>query len=381
MSLPRPNDVELKEQTVLQTSVSHDETIDMIDPKLERRLKWKLDLFILPLISSVYFFASMGRSDLGNAQVAGLSDELNLSPRDYANAATIFLVAYVVFQLPGTLLIKLIGPSRQFGAAMILWGSFTAITVVIKNHGELLAFRFLIGAAEAFVQGGVFYLSFWYKYSELATRGAVFYSMSTIAGAFNGLIAYAITKDLDGGFGYDEVQTQLFTVIVYVCGCIGVLFWSRVADITNARGLTLAASSVGAVAGYAMLIAVTARKARFAATCLVAFSMYPNIVLQLSWSAMSFAGYTRRGSSLAFFNIFSQLFSISGNQAYLDPPYYRKGNTASLVMAAVVIVVSLILRWYLGHLNEKKKQTQFSPQASEQRQKSVEELGDRHPGM
>lgn len=42
-----------------------------------------------------------------------------LSPRDYSNAATLLLVAYVVFQLPGTLLIKQIGPARQFAGAMI----------------------------------------------------------------------------------------------------------------------------------------------------------------------------------------------------------------------------------------------------------------------
>jgi hypothetical protein len=29
------------------------------DQMSERKLKWKLDLFILPLIASIYFFASM----------------------------------------------------------------------------------------------------------------------------------------------------------------------------------------------------------------------------------------------------------------------------------------------------------------------------------
>lgn len=45
-------------------------------------------------------------------------------------------------------------------------------------------------------------LSFWYQYRELATRGAIFYSMSTLAGAFNGLIAYGIEKDMDGLRGW-----------------------------------------------------------------------------------------------------------------------------------------------------------------------------------
>ena len=45
-------------------------------------------------------------------------------------------------------------------------------------------------------------LSFWYQYKELATRGSIFYSMTTIGGAFNGLIAYAITKNLNGTGGW-----------------------------------------------------------------------------------------------------------------------------------------------------------------------------------
>lgn len=86
----------------------------------------------------------------------------------------------------------------------------------------------------------------------------------------------------------------MFTVIVYACACIGILFWARVADRTNARGLTLAASTCGAIVGYAMLIAVEHERLRFAATCILAFSIHPNIVLQLSWTAMNFVGYTRR---------------------------------------------------------------------------------------
>lgn len=30
-----------------------------VDPKFARRVLWKLDLFILPLMASVYFFATM----------------------------------------------------------------------------------------------------------------------------------------------------------------------------------------------------------------------------------------------------------------------------------------------------------------------------------
>ncbi|PTB34781.1 hypothetical protein M441DRAFT_455889 [Trichoderma asperellum CBS 433.97] len=382
-----------------KTVTSHiDLQIDSIIGKKERqKLKWKLDLFVLPLISSVYFFGSMDRSDLANAQVAGLEDDLHLSPKDYSNASSIFLVSYVLFQLPGTLLIKKIGAPVQFSGAMLTWGVLTVLTMLVKSSGQLIAMRFLIGAAEAFVQGGAFYLSFWYEYQELATRAAIFFSTSTLAGAFNGLLSYGISKSLNGvngwrawqwifliegilpigfafivlaflpaspsevrygfserekdelvkrskrshnssevriqpkkilellrsihfwlftllycaslftitslsnflpalvrGFGYSSIGAQLFTVVVYGCACLGVLLFSRIADKTNARGLTVALSTVGGIVGYAILIGIENRDARFAATCIIAFCMYPKVVLVLSWAAMNFIGYTRR---------------------------------------------------------------------------------------
>jgi sugar phosphate permease len=45
-------------------------------------------------------------------------------------------------------------------------------------------------------------LSFWYTYRELATRGAIVFSTSALAGAFNGLISYAISSTLEGKNGW-----------------------------------------------------------------------------------------------------------------------------------------------------------------------------------
>ena len=49
-----------------------------------------------------------------------MDKELELSAQDYSNAATAFLVGYIIFQLPGTLLLKKIGAPLQFGGALIL---------------------------------------------------------------------------------------------------------------------------------------------------------------------------------------------------------------------------------------------------------------------
>ena len=157
------------------------------------------------------------------------------------------------------------------------------------------------------------------------------------------------------------------------------MFFGVIADKTNQRGLTLVAANCVSLLGYALLIGVTNNKARFAATCIIAFGLYSTIVLQLTWLAMVTAGYTNRGASLAFNNIFSQLFAMAGNQAYLDPPYYRTGNSAALGMIAGAIIMSLALRWYYSFLNEQKRRDQGKPENVELRLKSLDELGAKHP--
>jgi MFS family permease len=81
---------------------------------------------------------------------------------------------------------------------MLGWGLVTVCTVVVYSYSSLIVVRVFVGVCEAFVQGSVFYLSFWYPYNELATRGAIYFSTAALAGAFNGLIAYAVQKDLRG---------------------------------------------------------------------------------------------------------------------------------------------------------------------------------------
>lgn len=49
-----------------------------------------------------------------------MTTELGLSPKEYSGATTTFLVGYVIFQLPGTLLIKKIGAPTQFFVAMAM---------------------------------------------------------------------------------------------------------------------------------------------------------------------------------------------------------------------------------------------------------------------
>lgn len=60
------------------------------------------------------------------------------------------------------------------------------------NTAGLLAARFFLGITEAgLFPGVIFYLTLWYKRGEQATRVAFFFSCSTLAGAFGGVLVSA----------------------------------------------------------------------------------------------------------------------------------------------------------------------------------------------
>ncbi|KAH8882144.1 putative pantothenate transporter [Thozetella sp. PMI_491] len=467
------------ELQVEDISPSVDDLADGVD---EKRVKWKLDLSILPLLSSIYFLAQMGRSDLGNAKNAGMEVDLNMTAGMYSNVASIFLVGYLLGQLPGTLLLRKIGPPYQFAGAMVSWGVVTTATAWAKNYSTLMGLRVLVGLAEAFIQGAVFYLSFWYKNTELATRGSFLYSTNALAGAFNGLLAYAVQQNMDDrngwsawrwifliegvlpvgwalaialflpstpqtvrlgfspaekamlvkrsmeanntgnskvqpklilrvladpqfwmlaliqgginlshastssflpaileGLGYEGVQSQLMTVIVYAVSFVFILVFARLSDLSKKRGIFILISCLIIAVGYIILLTSESLQGRFVATCLVSAGANAPVVIILAWAASANVGYTYRGSVVALINVVSQFLAIAGNQAFKDPPLYHKGMTISLVVILVVAVIVCLLMLYFWYMNKKKLKEQDSAEADRLRAFSIDEIGNRHP--
>jgi len=73
---------------------------------------------------------------------------------------------------------------------------------LVKNYNGLLATRFFLGLFETGMFPGCFYLiGMWYRRSEAQKRYTFFFSSTTLAGAFGGLLASAIGK-MNGMRGY-----------------------------------------------------------------------------------------------------------------------------------------------------------------------------------
>lgn len=85
---------------------------------------------------------------------------------------------------------------------MFMFGLVTICQGLVHNYSGLLTTRFFLGFFETGMFPGCFYLiGMWYKRSEAQKRYSFFFSSTTLAGAFGGLLAAAIGK-MNGIRGY-----------------------------------------------------------------------------------------------------------------------------------------------------------------------------------
>lgn len=174
-------------------------------------------MFILPVVAMFYLLSFLDRTNFGNARVAGLQKQLNLTNQQYSIALTVTYVPYIVAELPSNLLLKAVGPNLMLPTMLTLWGVVATLQGVVTNYSGLLACRFFLGLFEGGVFPGlVLYLSFFYPRQMLQWRITAFFSTASISGAFSGILAYGIIR-MDGiggrpGWAWIFILEGLFTV-------------------------------------------------------------------------------------------------------------------------------------------------------------------------
>ncbi|PNS21707.1 hypothetical protein CAC42_1561 [Sphaceloma murrayae] len=175
---------------------------------VEKKLRRKIDILIMPLCVMVYLMNYIDRNNYAAARLQGLEEDLNMTPQQYQIGLSTLFVGYVLMQVPSNALLNYAGrPSWYIGFFTIIWGLVSALTSQVKTAGQIIACRFILGFVEApFFPGILFYLSKWYTKEELSLRMAIFYSGSLVSGAFGNLIAAGILNGLAGARGYTAWQ-------------------------------------------------------------------------------------------------------------------------------------------------------------------------------
>ena len=150
-----------------------------------------------------------------------LTLDLNLPANGYNTALTIFFVPYILFEVPSNIIMKRVSPRIWLSICMLAFGIVTTLQGVVQSYGGLLATRFFLGLAEAGMFPGCFYLiGMWYRRQEAQKRFSFFFSSTSLAGAFGGLIATGISR-MEGIRGYSAwrwifIREGILTCVVAV---------------------------------------------------------------------------------------------------------------------------------------------------------------------
>jgi sugar phosphate permease len=99
------------------------------------------------------------RTNIGNARLAGMEDDLGMSGRDYNMSLTIFFISYALAEPVTNVLIKRLTPRIFFTGIILLWGLIMTLMGLVSNFGGLLAARWFLGLAEAGLFPGWSFLS------------------------------------------------------------------------------------------------------------------------------------------------------------------------------------------------------------------------------
>ncbi|KAF9055086.1 MFS general substrate transporter [Hymenopellis radicata] len=168
----------------------------------ESKLLFKIDWFILSYCCLMYFTNYLDRSNISNAYVSGMKEELNMVGTEFNKINTIFTCGYIIGMIPNNMMLQIVSPRIWLPSMQIVWGVLTFCTSAVHNVESIYAIRFFQAMAESSTFVGTHYiLGSWYKPGELGKRSGIFTSSGLIGTLFSGVLQAAVYRHLNGVSG------------------------------------------------------------------------------------------------------------------------------------------------------------------------------------
>ncbi|GLB33663.1 putative MFS general substrate transporter [Lyophyllum shimeji] len=150
----------------------------------------------------MYFTNYLDRSNISNAYVSGMKEELKMVGTEFNKINTIFTCGYIVGMIPNNLMLQVVPPRIWFPSMQVVWGVLTFGTSAVHSVRQIYIIRFFQGMAESSTFVGTHYiLGSWYRPEELGKRSGIFTSSGLIGTLFSGILQAAVYQHLNGHAG------------------------------------------------------------------------------------------------------------------------------------------------------------------------------------
>ncbi|KAL1636082.1 hypothetical protein SLS56_001434 [Neofusicoccum ribis] len=204
------------------------EALSPDEEELNRRTVRKLDAILLPFLALLFLFNSLDKSNIGSAESAHFTTDAGLDREDVNTAVALFFVFFVTLQPLGAALGRKYGMKRWVPACMAIWGLCTTLHIWVHAAWQLYILRITIATLEAgFYPVTVSYLSLFYTRFEFGRRLAIFYGQAAVAGAFGGILSYAVfsrfpgqdAHEIDGPAPPPDSSWHSWQILFLIEGC------------------------------------------------------------------------------------------------------------------------------------------------------------------
>jgi ACS family tartrate transporter-like MFS transporter len=145
--------------------------------RARRRTAYRL----LPFVFLLYVVNYIDRVNVSFANLR-MSADLGFSDRVYGLGVGVFYLTYVLFEIPGAIIVERWSARKWIARIMISWGIVTILTGFVHTVGQFYVARFFLGAAESsFFPGMIVYLTHWFCERDRSRAIACLYAANPAA--------------------------------------------------------------------------------------------------------------------------------------------------------------------------------------------------------
>lgn len=115
-----------------------------VSQRARRRVAYR----ILPFVFLLYIVNYIDHVNVSFANLR-MSADLGFSDRVYGLGIGMFYITYVLFEIPGTVIVERWSARRWIARIMISWGIVTILTGFVHTTTQFYLARFFLGVAES----------------------------------------------------------------------------------------------------------------------------------------------------------------------------------------------------------------------------------------
>jgi MFS transporter, ACS family, tartrate transporter len=156
-----------------------------VGQRARRRVAYRL----LPFVFLLYIVNYIDRVSVSFANLR-MSADLGFSDRVYGLGVGMFYITYVLFEIPGAVIVERWSARKWIARIMISWGIVTILTGFVQTTTQFYVARFFLGVAESsFFPGMIVYLTHWFCVRDRCRAIACLYAANPAASLIGSPVA------------------------------------------------------------------------------------------------------------------------------------------------------------------------------------------------